>query len=399
MTDSATMLTPAQRRRSLTAIMLHMFGIGITIGVTTPLMSLILEGWQVQTWLTGLVVGMHAAAILLFMPFFPRVIGRLGTLSSIAFGCLIGVAAILLLPLFPSVAAWGALRFLLGVGLALPWLVGETWINIVALEKSRGRVIALYSVCIFTGFALGPLVVDLVGITGWTPYLVAAGALVLAIVPLGLAQGIAPPMPVDAELRTGQVMRAAPTVAAAAFVGGAVENAYYALFPIYALRSGLPQDMALQLLTSFLIGGLLLQFPLGWACDRVERHILLAGLGFAGAFGMWLLPFAMAAPILLAVLVFVLGGISIGFYSVGLTLLGQRFRPGDLAVANAAFIILYELGTFAGPGLAGAAMDLAPRQGFVAIIAGLTLLFGLMALARHRRRGRASLPPDDDALA
>lgn len=395
MTDSTMTLTPAQRRRSLTAIMLHMFWIGITIGVTTPLMSLVLESWQVRTWLTGLVVGMHAGAILLFMPVLPRIIGRLGTLVSIRIGCVIGIVSILLLPLFPSVAAWGALRFLLGAGMAMPWLVGETWINVVALEKNRGRIIAMYAVALFTGFALGPLLLDLVGVVGWAPYLVASGALVLAILPLSLAQDTVPPMPVNAELRTSQVVRAAPTVAAAAFVGGVMENAYYALFPIYALRSGLPQDTALHLLTSFLIGGLLLQFPLGWISDRIERHLLLAGLGLGGTIGMLLLPATLAAPVLLGAIVFVLGGVAIGFYSVGLTLLGQRFRPGDLAVANAAFIVLYELGTFAGPGLAGAAMDLAPRHGFVATIAGLTLLFGIVALIRHRRRGRASLPRDD----
>jgi len=72
-----------------------------------------------------------------------------------------------------------------------------------------------------------------------------------------------------------------------------------------------------------------------------------------------------------------------------------RYAPGGLAVANAVFNVLYELGTSAGPGPAGVAMDLAPRHGLVVTISGVTLLFGIVALVRHRRSSRASLPPDD----
>lgn len=385
-------LTPAQRRRSLSAVMLHMLGIGLTMGVTVPLTALVLERWGTATWLIGVVAGMPAVGILVFMPWFPRIVARLGTLSSMYWGCALGVAAILLHPLFPSVAAWAVLRFFIGAGLALPWLVGETWINAVALESSRGRVIGLYGAALFAGFALGPLLLEAVGIEGWAPFVLAAGSIAGAVFPLLLARRLAPPMPPRAQLRLREVIWAAPTVAMAALVAGTLENAYYALLPLYALRNELSQAFALQLLTLLLVGGIALQYPIGWLADRSDRHRMLGALGVLSGLGALALPLALRHELLLGAMVMLLGGAVLAFYTVGLALLGQRFRAADLAVANATFIMLYETGTFVGPGLAGAAMDLWQPHGLIGAVAAVSMLFAVLAFARAGQRAPPRLP-------
>ncbi len=386
-------LTPGQRRRSLAAVILHMTSIGLTMGVTIPLTALVLEGWGTDTWLIGVVAGMPAAAILLLMPFFPRVIGRLGTLPSMYWGCALGTVAILLHPLFPSVGAWAVLRFLIGAGLALPWLVGETWINAVALEASRGRVIAVYGAALFAGFAIGPLLLDWVGVDGWPPFLLAAACVVGAVLPLLLARRLAPPMPARPALRLREVVWTVPTVAMAALVAGTLENAYYVLLPLFALRNALPEAFSLHLLSLLLVGGIALQFPIGWLADRGDRHLILGALAVLSGIGALSLPLALGNDVLLAMLVFGVGGVVLGFYTVGLALLGQRFRAADLAVANATFIMLYEAGTFLGPGIAGAAMDVWQPNGLVGAVAVISLAFAALAFARTGERPPERLPP------
>lgn len=387
-------LTPAQRLRSLSAVILHMLGIGITLGITIPLTVLVLEGWGTETWLTGVVAAMPAAAILVLMPWLARIIGRLGTLRSMYCGCALGIVALLLQPLFPSVAAWALLRFVLGAGMALPWLVGETWINAVALEARRARVIAVYAAALFLGFALGPVLLRSTGVEGWAPFLLAAGAVAMAVVPLLLARRLAPPMPVKPRLRLRQVLWLAPSVAAAALVAGALENLYYALLPLYALRNELSQGFSLQLLSLLLLGGIALQLPIGWLADRGDRHRVLGGLGLLSVAGALILPLVLHREPLLIGLVVLLGGVVLGFYTVGLALLGQRFRAVDLAVANAAFIMFYEAGSFLGPGVAGAAMDLAGPQGLIATAALISLAFAALAFARAGGREPQRLESD-----
>lgn len=377
-------LSDGQRRVALAAIIAHMTAVGVTMGIMYPLPGLVLEGRGVETWLIGLIAGMPALGILALVPLAPRIAGRLGAFNTMVAGLAVGCSAFLATPFTESLWIWAALRFFMGAGLGLPWLLGETWINAFSLEHSRGRVVALYAAGLFLGFAGGPVALDLVGTEGIAPYLVGSGALVLAALPLVPVRRHAPPLPAQPKLKVLAVARLAPTVAGAGLLSGFCEAAAYALTPLYGLRVGLGQSDALGLLTAVILGGILLQYPIGWLADRMSRRLMLALLSLFGALAAMLWPLAMASYPVALVLGGVLGGLILSYYSIGLTLLGQRFGLEDLAVANATFIVCYELGTVSGPTLAGAAMDLWDPHGLSAAIALPSLLFAGLALARWR---------------
>jgi MFS family permease len=94
-------------------------------------------------------------------------------------------------------------------------------------------------------------------------------------------------------------------------------------------------------------------------------------------------------PLLLAVL-FVTGGIVAGLYTIGLTHLGTRYTGGDLASANAAFVMMYAVGMLVGPVLLGGGLDMAPPHGFALAIG---LLFGVYVAMGFFRIGRRGLEP------
>ena len=62
-------------------------------------------------------------------------------------------------------------------------------------------------------------------------------------------------------------------------------------------------------------------------------------------------------------------------YALGLTHLGSNFRGSQLAAANAAFSILYALGTLAGPGLGGIAIDLWDPHGLPVVLGLISAVF------------------------
>jgi len=88
---------------------------------------------------------------------------------------------------------------------------------------------------------------------------------------------------------------------------------------------------------------------------------------------------------LLWAVLFVWGGLSLAFYTLGLALLGQRFKRADLAIANAVFIVSFEAGNVTGPTLAGAAMALWDPHGFLLALALGLALFCLLGFRRPRR--------------
>ena len=388
--------TARHRRLGLAAVVLHMAGIGLTLGVLFPLTSLTLERWGVADRTIGLAGSMSPVAILLLMPFLPRIAARLGAVRSMLAGCALAAAAFAAMHAFQSVPAWLAGRFLIGAGLALPWLVGDVWINTVSTEAVRGRVIGAYVACFFAGFASGPLALDAVGLEGFRPHALGIGALALATLPLAAARRLAPPIEASSTRGLLGSMRAVPTVAVGAVAAGFAESAAFALLPVWGLGEGLSESGALALLSTFIVGGIALQLGVGVLADRTGRASLLAGAGLGLAAAAVALE--LAGPGAAFALAFVAGGLALAIYGLSLTLLGQRFAPAELATASAAWLVLYQLGSVSGPFLAGAAMDLAGGAGFVAALAVAGLACAAAAILGRGAR-EVSGPADTSADA
>lgn len=384
--DRHLALTPPQRTLSIGAVVVATFGVGVSYGIGYPLTALTFEAWGAEPWVTGLVGAAPALAIFLLLPVFPKLVARLGTVPSMALGCVLVAAGFLLMPLFPSPEAWFVLRFMMGAGLALPWLVGETWINTIATNATRGRMVAIYSMSLFTGFALGPVILGQTGTTGWAPFMVGAAGIVLAVLPILAAAKLAPDMPAHPQTGVLGAVRLAPVAMIAAALGGLIEIAGFSMLPVWAGGVGLAEADALWLLTLFMLGGVALQLPVGWLADRfsaARTTVILASVVVAL---VTLIPL-LAAGLPLAVGVFLLGGVGVGFYTLGIVAIGQTVRAQDLAVANAAFLMAYQAGAMAGPAAAGAATQVWETHGLLvtlAVAAAVSIVAILSVGARRR---------------
>ncbi len=384
--------TPAQRWRSLAAVIGSVFGVGVSFGALVPLMSLILEERGVDTAVIGLNSSMFPLAVLLVTPYLPRLAARLGTLASMMLGLAVTITAVLLLPLLPHLWAWFVLRFAIGAGVALFWLVSETWMNLIATERNRGTIMGIYASVLAGGFALGPVALQIAGTEGWVPFLIAAASIAGSALPLLLGLGLAPPLSAHRGGSFLRMLRLAPVAMAAALAGGLTDAGLFVLLPLYGLRIGFEEATAVLLLTVFTAGNLVLQTPIGWIADQVPRQRVLIVCAGVGVIGAALLPAVLGSPILLWTLLFVWGGTVFAFYTVGLSLLGQSFPAGQFAAANASFIVLYELGSVSGPVIGGAAMDLAGPNGVLGMVAIASLGLILVALMAPPVRTPVTLP-------
>lgn len=373
------------RRKSLIAVILSCFGVGIAFGLGYPLTAMTLEARGEPSWIIGLAGAAPSLAILALLPVLPHAVARIRPATAIIFGCICCAAAYGSLYFLDDTVAWIALRFLMGATIALPWIVGETWVNHIAEDSHRARVISFYAVSFFSGFALGPILLEHVGATSpWAFVIGAAGAL-LAAVPIFLARDLAPNL--AHEPATGLLggMRMAPAAMAGAFLGGFLETSHFSLLPNVAIAGGMDESSALRLLTALIIGGLITQYTLGWLADRTSRKSLLVALGLIYAALIAVFPFILGTQGLALALVFVLGTAVIGFYMLGLAMLGQEVEASQLATANAAFILMYTSGSIVGPAITGAAMTDGPIAGFVGITGAAALvLTAVIAFSRSR---------------
>ena len=377
--------TPLERALSLAAVIAAAFGVGVSFGIGFPLTSLTLESWHEPKWVLGIAGAAPSLAVLIMLPFLPSVVGRVGAVPAIATGCVLAAFGFLGLSMVSNAWAWIAIRFAMSAGIALPWLVGETWINTVSTDGTRGRVIALYAIAFFAGFALGPQLIDWLGVSGIRPFLAGAIATSFAGVPIILARRLAPDLTHDNPVSTRAALGLAPIGMIGGFIGGFAEITDLSLLPSVSISSGVTESDSLQLLTLLTVGGGVLQFPIGWLADKINKVSLSLGLAAAFIVLSLLLPWALTEPGIAPAMAFGIGGVILGFYTVGLSIIGEQVTARDIAAVNAAFLIMYQLGSILGPLVAGVAMTAEPVLGFIATVSGLMIGSALVLWLFARR--------------
>jgi MFS family permease len=252
---------------------------------------------------------------------------------------------------------WSILRFVFGAALGVLFTVGESWVNKLAPDGARGRVLALYATT-FTLFQLiGPaLVALLAGRIAW-PF-AACGALFLLSVP-GLA------LMSNRSHSIGDEHAASWKIVGPRMPVIILGTAYFALFdalalsllPLFGMRHGIPLEQALLSATVMLIGNTTLQFPLGWLADRIGRARVHMGCGLVACLLLPLMPLAVSLPWLWWALLYVLGGAAGGIYVLALVACGERFSGQRLVAATAIINATWGISGSGGPLLTGALME------------------------------------------
>jgi len=387
MNDAAVAYEIATRRRRLIliAIFACVLSFSISLGGLVPWMALVLEARGVDEAMIGFVAAANPLGVMLAAPLVPRLLRRIDAADAILAAGVVTVASIALLPLFDTVSAWLILRLISGFAGSVPWVVTETWINVVADDRNRARVVALYGAVLAVGFAAGPLVLTVTGSDGPAAVICFASLNAAALAPIFLVRKLAPVMGFAEPLRISGIVLAMPVILAAAFLSGAVDTAFFSFLPIWGLRSGFGEAFAVTLLSIFVAGNIVLQFPLGWLADELGYRPMMLGCGLACILGPLLALSVIGSPIVLASVLFVWGGTAWGTYSIGLAALGRRFKNGPLAAANAAFVMVYTLANVSGPPLAGLAIEAWNPHGLIALMLGFGVAFTVLVLWRGAR--------------
>ncbi len=368
MADTAH-LNARERRLSLGAIYACVFANGVGMGLSLPLLSLIMERNGVSATLNGANATFGALAMIIISPFVPALAARFGTVRFLAICYAVAAAALVSFRATNVLAIWFVLRFVLNSALQGLFIVSEVWINQIATDNIRGRLVAIYASIFSAGFALGPIIIQSLGTTGWAPFLAGAAAMLLAMAPLLAARRLVPAVEhAPARAMFGFVLRS-PSAAAAGLGYGAIEACAGAFLTVYAVRLGSAEKEATLLVAALGLGNMLLVPFLGWLADKVDRRWVMILCGTVGFVGACLLPLTNAAGLPALVLIFVWGGFIAGLYAVGLAHLGSTFKGGELAAANAAFAILYAAGVMVGPTLGGVGMDLWNPHGLPVVLA------------------------------
>jgi len=381
-------LTPLQRRQNLVAVISAMAVTALLYGLSLPLLSLVMNAHGVDSVWIGVSAAVQSVGIILVAPYLPGHMSRLGPAALMLGAILVSLVAFLLLPVFTSVASWFALRFAIGVAGGVLWVCGDAWVNAVASEQTRGRVVAIYGVAVAGGFSLGPLVVTVTGTEGFTPFLASSAIVLLSALPLLPVIRISPSLHGEQAGGLLHYFSLARLPMLMGMVYALSEGILLSFFAIYGIEQGLAEARTLYLITVMGVGGMLGQLPIGWLADHMNRLLLASLCILCVAAAAAAIPLAILLPTGALALVVVLGAAMTGVYSIGMVIIGERFKAADLAAASALYGLMFGAGSILGPLVGGLVMKTFPEHGMPLSIAAMYALiapFTLIAALRRRR--------------
>ncbi len=373
--------------RGIIAAIASISVVGTGIGLSFPLLSLLMEQRGIAASIIGANTAIAGIAAMVAVPFITPIARSLGVVNTLLAAITVSIFCLAGFYLTDNLPIWFVLRFIFSAALTALFILSEFWINSASEENNRGLVLGIYATVLSLGFAFGPGILSVVGTHGILPFLIGGSMIVSAIVPILCGRNNEPEME-----RTGKTpsiipyLFMVPLATMAGFVFGAAEQIELALLPVFAIRSGYEEQTAALLLTIVGLGNVALQIPLGMWSDRVnDRRVVLLACTLIGVAGAILIPLTAQIGWMLGVVLFIYGGIISGMYTVGLAHLGSRLKGTDLAQANAAFVLCYGFGMTIGPQSAGIAMDIMGPAGFGASLFVFFALYLVLYVIRVQK--------------
>lgn len=336
------------------AVLASVLGVGLALGVSMPLVSLRLEGWGYGGFAIGVMAAMPAIGVLLGASVASHLAGWVGVPAAMRLCLWGGALSIGLVAVLPSYPLWLALRLVIGMALTVVFVLGESWINQLVVEKWRGRLVALYGSSYALSQLAGPLVLGFLGSDDNFGFWAATGLLLIAPLVL-LGRGDAPSTEA-CSVTFGDLFgfcRRLPVIAWAIALFAAFEAMILTLLPVYCLQQGFTAEIALFMVSTVVVGDAVLQLPIGALADYMSRRTLFSGCALTLLVSSLAIPLTLHTPAIWPVWV-LFGASAGGLFTLSLVLIGERYRDDELVRANAHVAQLWGIGCLLGPLLAGA---------------------------------------------
>ncbi|WP_454915768.1 MFS transporter [Xanthobacter sediminis] len=380
-------LPPAPSRHILArgAVIATAAVFGLTYSLSAPLVAFGLAQRGLSEALIGVNAAMHAVGVLVTAMLLPRIVARLGARGVIIGSVVLSALTLMAFPAMPLVWLWFPLRLLLGMAAEALFVTSETWINALSTEATRARAMAAYTAALSVGLALGPLILSLVGSGGMLPYAIGAGVCLLAALFIASPRVPAPHFDEPTVDSPVHYLRLAPLALTATALNAAIETAGLSFLALYAIGLGWGEEDATRLMSVMMVGAILLQLPIGWLGDVMDRRRLVILLAVISAVGAAVWPLALGHEVATYALLFIWGGAFVGIYTIMITIVGARFKGGDLVGIYAVGGLFWGLGALVGPLGAGLAMQFHVHG--LAIFAAVAC--GLFAFAAWRLRSES----------
>lgn len=313
-----------------------------------------------------------------------RVFAALGSLIS---------AVLILYGTWPNWIWWTFLRFVIGFSFCGVYVTAESWLNAGSSNQTRGQALAAYMIVQMLGMVTAQLLLNTGDPAGFMLFVIPSVLVSLAFTPILLSANPAPQFETIKRMSFLQLYRASPLGCVGIFLMGGVFAALSGMSSVWGAEVGLSVAEISIFVAAIYMGGLLLQYPIGWISDRYDRRKLVMILAAIGVLTVLFVVIAQPGPMGLIAAAALMGGMANPIYALLLAYTNDYLDQADMAAASAGLLFIYGIGSMGGPVVTGWLMGLVGPDGYWIHMGLLLVLVAFYAGWRMtRRRG---LTPDE----
>jgi MFS family permease len=321
-------------------------------------------------------------------PLLVRRAGHIRAFAAVVCGVSAAAAAY---PLAVSEPAWIVLRFLFGYGLAVFYLIVESWLNDRASNTTRGTIMSAYIMVNHVALTGGQLLLLTWSVEDFHLFVLGSVLISVSAIPVALTRQAQPAPVTEVRFRPGRLWRASPVGLMGSLMIGIANGAFWSLAPVSATDFGLSHEQAAIFMSVAVMSGALVQMPIGRLSDRLDRrHVLAALLAAAMATGLAVF---LVAPSGIALTLFgaAFGASALPGYSLAAAHAYDHADPSDYVGTASSLLLVNGLGSVVGPIAAAFLLRASPGGGLYLFTAATHAALLGFVLWRVTRR---AAPPE-----
>jgi MFS family permease len=335
-----------------------------------------IEGFSVFT--TGIVMSFYFSGMLIGSILTPKLVARVGHIRVFAALASTASIAILLHSIYVNPFTWSAMRLVTGICFSGLFVVSESWLNDRASNENRGAILSAYMVVVTLGMGSGHLLLNLADPASTELFILISVIISFALVPILLTARPAPAFDQGESMSIFTLYKVSPLAVISNALTGVAHGTVFGLGAVYGLQKGFDTSLVALFMASFLWGGFLLQWPIGWLSDKYGRRgVMLINAMVAVVLcllaSIWDHTSSSYIP-----LIVIVGGSVMPMYSLCIAYASDRLSPEQIVSASGAMVMAAGIGLSIGPIMVSFAMStLGPDVYFI----GVALAFVAIALA------------------
>jgi MFS family permease len=343
-------------------------------------------GFVMSAYFVGFLGGSRLAPILVQRVGHVRVFAALGSLVSAAF---------ILFPIWVSPWFWIVLRLVIGFCFSGIYVVAESWLNDRSSNDTRGQALSMYLMVQMSGIVVGQLLLNIADPAGFELFVLITVLVSISFAPILLSSSPAPIYATAKPMSLRELITASPLGCVGMFLLGGVFASLFGMASVFATQRGLSFAEISYFVTSIYVGGLLVQYPIGWLSDRIDRRLLIvATAAMCAVVSVGSLSIG-DSLVWLTLAGFFIGGTTNPMYSLLIAYTNDFLDTDQMASASGGMLFINGVGAMGGPIVVGYLMTIYGPSAFFGYIGLLMALIGGYGI--YRMTQRASTTVDEMA--